>query len=177
MGFKVWAYHLSTKAVLPQYYPFGRSKYIPAQTTKRQQKDNLNYIIIYNTVFIKNTNENQTGLTIMIRIGRKRGGVFYVVVYVVSRFLKDESTSFAARTPVSNAPCKQGFTDVFVASPQKNKVFDHSGFAKSARVLAVHPTLGGVYEPPANLSSVKPSPSRPAYQLADGTSPGGMPAK
>ena len=69
---------------------------------------------------------------------------FYVVAFYVvcARFLKDESTSFAARAPVSNAPCKQGFTDVFVASPQKNKVFDHSGFAKSARVLAVHPTLG-----------------------------------
>ena len=45
--FKVWEYHLSTKAVLPQYYPFGRSKYIPAQTTFRQKSDNLNYIYIY----------------------------------------------------------------------------------------------------------------------------------
>tara|TARA_B000000437_G_scaffold183906_1_gene140392 strand:- start:3 stop:467 length:465 start_codon:yes stop_codon:yes gene_type:complete len=81
----------------------------------------------------------------------------FYVAYVVcaARFLKDESTSFAARAPVSNAPCKQGFTDVFVASPQKNKVFDHSGFAKSERVLAVHPTLGWVYEPPANLSSAQ----------------------
>ena len=30
--------------VLTQYYPFARSKYIPAQTTFRQLPDNLNYI-------------------------------------------------------------------------------------------------------------------------------------
>ena len=52
MGFKVWEYYLSTKAVLPQYYPFGRSKYIPAQTTKRQQKDNLRYIYVQNGVIL-----------------------------------------------------------------------------------------------------------------------------
>ena len=33
--------------VLTQYYPFARSKYIPAQTTFRQLPDNLNYIYIY----------------------------------------------------------------------------------------------------------------------------------
>ena len=30
--------------------PFRRSKYIPAQTTSRQQKDNLNYIYILKKV-------------------------------------------------------------------------------------------------------------------------------
>ena len=35
-----------TKAVLRQYYQFLRSKYIPAQTTFRQQKDNLKDIHI-----------------------------------------------------------------------------------------------------------------------------------
>jgi hypothetical protein len=33
--------------VLTQYYPFARSKYIPAQTTFRQLPDNLNYIYIH----------------------------------------------------------------------------------------------------------------------------------
>ena len=48
MGFKVWEYHLSTNAVRRQYPPFIRSKYIPAQTTFRQQKDKLNYICFSN---------------------------------------------------------------------------------------------------------------------------------
>ena len=34
--FKVWEYHLSTKAGPSQYYPFRRSKYSTAQTTLRQ---------------------------------------------------------------------------------------------------------------------------------------------
>ena len=44
----------STTLALRQYEgstpPFGRSKYIPAQTTFRQQKDNLNYIYVENGV-------------------------------------------------------------------------------------------------------------------------------
>ena len=47
-------YPLSTKAVLRQYSQIFKSKYIPAQTTFRQQKDNLNYnstTRIYNFFF------------------------------------------------------------------------------------------------------------------------------
>ena len=38
--FKVWEYHLSTKAVPPQYYPFRRSKIV----RHRQFKDNFKTI-------------------------------------------------------------------------------------------------------------------------------------
>ena len=37
--------------VLKQYYPFGRSKYIPAQTKIRQKSDNLGYIYVLHTSF------------------------------------------------------------------------------------------------------------------------------
>ena len=60
--FKVWEYHLSTKAVPSQYYPFRRSKYSTAQTTLRQLEDNLDYIYIYRFAFSTRTKKNERSL-------------------------------------------------------------------------------------------------------------------
>ena len=63
---------LVLRQVLREYPPFGRSKYIPAQTTFRQQKDNLNYIYIITRACVCEYNDDADDIAQVCCLGFSR---------------------------------------------------------------------------------------------------------